>query len=67
MRISFLLTTAIYSILPMSWLKYKNDAKVLQRLQEIKLDNKKRLAGLILKRNAAAGTDPHSSAPAPRS
>ncbi len=32
-------------------LKYKDDPKVLQRLQEIKLDNKKRLADLILKRN----------------
>ena len=40
-------------------LKYKNDAKVLQRLQEIKLDNKKRLAGLILKRNGVV-VDPSS-------
>ena len=32
-------------------LKYKDDAQVLQRLQEIKLNNKKRLADLILKRN----------------
>ena len=40
-------------------LKYKDDKKVLQRLQEIKLDNKKRLADLILKRNGVI-VDPNS-------
>ena len=32
-------------------LKYHGDASVLQKLQDIKLDNKKRLSDLILKRN----------------
>ena len=40
-------------------LKYKDDKKVLQRLQEIKLANKKRLADLILKRNGVI-VDPNS-------
>ena len=40
-------------------LKYKDDQKVLQKLQEIKLDNKKRLADLILKRNGVM-VDPNS-------
>ena len=40
-------------------LKYKDDAKVLQQLQDIKLDNKKRLADLILKRNGIL-VDPNS-------
>ena len=40
-------------------MKYHDDPKVLQRLQEIKYDNKKRLAGLILKRNGVV-VDPAS-------
>ena len=40
-------------------LKYKDDQGVLQRLQEIKLANKERLAGLILKRNGIM-VDPNS-------
>ena len=40
-------------------LEYKDDQQVLQRLQDIKLDNKKRLAGLILKRNGIY-VDPNS-------
>ena len=40
-------------------LKYRDDAKVLQRLQKIKLDNKKRLSDLILKRNGII-VDPNS-------
>ena len=40
-------------------LKYKNDQTVLKKLQEIKLDNKKRLADLILKRNGVM-VDPNS-------
>ena len=40
-------------------LKYHGDAQVLQKLQDIKLDNKKRLAGLILKRNGIV-VDPNS-------
>ena len=40
-------------------LKYKDDEQVLKRLQDIKLDNKKRLADLILKRNGIV-VDPNS-------
>ena len=40
-------------------LKFKDDKQVLQRLQEIKLENKKRLADLILKRNGIV-VDPGS-------
>ena len=40
-------------------LKYKDDASVLHRLQEIKLNNKKRLANLILKRDGVL-VDPSS-------
>ncbi len=40
-------------------LKYKDDAKVLKQLQDIKLDNKKRLSDLILKRNGIV-VDPNS-------
>ena len=40
-------------------LKYQDDAQVLQKLQDIKLANKKRLADLILKRNGVY-VDPNS-------
>ncbi len=40
-------------------MKYQDDQKVLKRLQEIKLNNKKRLADLILKRNGVM-VDPAS-------
>ena len=40
-------------------LKFKDDKQVLQRLQEIKLENKKRLSDLILKRNGIV-VDPGS-------
>ena len=40
-------------------MKYHDDQKVLQKLQDIKLDNKKRLADLILKRNGVV-VDPGS-------
>ena len=40
-------------------LKFKDDKQVLQRLQDIKLENKKRLADLILKRNGIV-VDPGS-------
>jgi len=40
-------------------LKFKDDKQVLQRLQNIKLDNKKRLSDLILKRNGIL-VDPDS-------
>ena len=40
-------------------LKYKDDQGVLQRLQDIKFDNKKRLADLILKRDGVM-VDPNS-------
>ena len=40
-------------------LKYQDDAQILQKLQDIKLANKKRLADLILKRNGVY-VDPNS-------
>ena len=40
-------------------LKYKGDKQVLQKLQDIKLNNKKRLAGLILRRSGVV-VDPNS-------
>ena len=40
-------------------LRYQDDQEVLRRLQDIKLANKKRLAGLILKRNGIV-VDPSS-------
>ena len=40
-------------------LKYRDDEQVLQKLQDIKLNNKKRLSGLILRRSGVV-VDPNS-------